>query len=145
MANKEGVVLVEQRDIARQPVLEEPLDCVVIFRTEPSEPVTDAARVRVDDEHGPAGGVQEDRVGGLRPHAVQAEQVPPQVLCPPRVEPPVDVAVGPADDVGAHRPEPFRLRAVEARNPDEPTKRFHRGRGDPPGGQQSCGSQVPDC
>jgi hypothetical protein len=105
------VELVVERDVRRQRRLEEALHAVVVDRLRrPPVPRQQSLRVRVDDEARPVQGVEQDRVGRLRPHAVDVQQPG-------------------AEDVGRRRrivPEPpgddrlqaLRLEVVAAGGPD---------------------------
>src|SRR3989442_1674131 len=77
VADEEGVVFPEEREVPREAGLEPGLQYVVLLSVSPPERAGDPDRVRIHEERRRLGRVEEDRVRGFRSHALLREEVLP--------------------------------------------------------------------
>jgi len=142
--HQQGVELVEESRIGRQMRFEE-RPRLLVAGAGPQQPVArqHAARVGVGDEHGTPGGVQQDRVHGLRSQAAYPEQLPaqrtqrraahaPEVAAEADQQPPREVEQGP------------RLEPVGPGGTDQAGQRGVIARGQATRGHQATGAQGAD-
>ena len=136
--------LVEEVGIGRQVRLEPVADLFVArMRGDQTMAGEDASGVRVDDEHGAAGRVEQDRVGGLGPETRDLEQAGAERTERHRPHPPQS-SVQSLEDPAGQRLEPASLHALSPGRANDPGEAGHAEGRQPFGRQAAAGSERRD-
>jgi hypothetical protein len=142
--HQQRVELVEERGIGGQVRLEEGAGVLVPAAAgKQAMALEHPARVGVGHEDRPAGRVEQDRVGRLRPQAAETEQLAPQRRQRRPAER-AEVAAAACEQPGGELEQPVGLEPVGAGGPDQPRQGGGRAGGQAPGRQQAARAQRGD-